>query len=113
MKQLIAKIRRFNDDREWERYHSPKNLATALMIEAAELAEPFQWLTQRQSRNLSTVKKQKIREEIGDVLIYLLNLADQLDIDPISAASEKIAKNEAKYPVALARGSAKKYTEYD
>jgi NTP pyrophosphatase (non-canonical NTP hydrolase) len=113
MKQLIAKIRQFNQAREWQRYHSPKNLATALMIEAAELAEHFQWLTQAQSRNISVEKKQQIGEEIGDVLIYLANLADQLDIDPVAAAIDKMAKNEAKYPVSLARGNAQKYNEYN
>ena len=104
--ELLAKIRAFNAERQWQRFHSPKNLAMALGVEVAELSEHFQWLTGEQSRNLSTQKKQQVAEEIADVLIYLLNLADQLDIDPIAAAHRKIVANGKKYPADKVRGKA-------
>lgn len=84
----------------------------ALMIEAGELAEHFQWLTEGESRNLPNKKRDKIKEEIGDVLIYLTNLADKLDIDPVQAAHDKLEKNRAKYPAEIVRGKANKYNEY-
>jgi dCTP diphosphatase len=97
--------------REWDRYHTPKNLAMALTVEAAELAEHFQWLTAEESRSLQDGKREQIRDELADVLIYLTELADALDIDPIAAARDKIEKNALKYPVEKARGNAKKYDE--
>jgi len=104
--ELLAKIRAFNAERDWQRFHSPKNLVMALGVEAAELCEHFQWLTGEQSRNLSNVKKEAVAEEIADVLIYLLNLADQLGIDPLAAAHEKILANARKYPADKVRGRA-------
>ncbi|MDA8139511.1 MAG: nucleotide pyrophosphohydrolase [Desulfobacteraceae bacterium] len=112
MHALIDKLRQFAQERDWEQYHSPKNLAMALSVEVAELVEHFQWLTQEESRNLSPEKREKIKEEIGDVLIYLVNLADKLGIDPVEAAHEKIEKNRMKYPVAKAKGNALKYSQY-
>jgi len=111
MDQLIEKIRSFNRERDWEQYHTPKNLAMALVVEAGELVEHFQWLTPEQSRNLDDKTLVKVRQEIGDVLLYLLNLADQLDIDPIKAATEKLAHNAEKYPVHKVKGKAIKYNE--
>ncbi len=99
MDKLLEQIRNFNKERDWEQYHTPKNLSMALMIEAGELAEHFQWLTQDQSKTLNNETLEKVREEIGDVLIYLLNIADKLGIDPIAAAKEKILKNAKKYPL--------------
>lgn len=112
MKELIKKIREFRDERDWDQYHSPKNLSMALMVEAAELAEHFQWLTQEQSRNLSEEKLTTIKDEIGDVLIYLANLSDKLGIDPMEAAQEKLEKNRKKYPADLVKGKADKYSDY-
>jgi len=109
--RLTDLIRKFNDERDWAQYHSPKNLASSLVIEAAELLEILQWLTEEESSNLDTEKRRKVEEEIGDVLIYLLNLADKLGIDPSEAALQKLKANEEKYPVEKARGSAAKYTE--
>ena len=106
MNVLLEKIRAFNAERQWQRFHSPKNLAMALGVEAAELAEHFQWLTEEQSRNLSLQKRQAVAEEIADVLIYLLNLADQLRIDPLAAAHQKILVNDKKYPASKVRGKA-------
>jgi len=96
---LIDKIRKFRQERDWDQYHSPKNLAMALVVEAGELAEHFQWLTEEQSSNLSPDKLAEVQEEIGDVLIYLVNLCDKLGVDPLDAAREKIRKNKEKYPV--------------
>lgn len=110
---LRETLRRFNAARHWQAFHSPKNLTMALCVEAAELMEHFQWLTEEQSRQLADSKKVKVKEELADVLIYLVNLADQLDIDLLAAASDKIELNEKKYPVARARGNALKYSELD
>jgi len=111
VQELIDKLRQFTKERDWEQYHSPKNLAMALSVEVAELVEHFQWLTQAQSRELSLDKLDKIKDEIGDVLIYTVNLSDKLGIDPIKAAHEKIEKNRLNYPVDRAKGNAGKYTE--
>ncbi len=111
MDKLIEQIKNFNKERDWGQYHTPKNLSMALMIEAGELAEHFQWLTQDQSKTLNNETLGEVREEIGDVLIYLLNIADKLGIDPIAAAKEKILKNANKYPVNQAKGKITKYTD--
>jgi NTP pyrophosphatase (non-canonical NTP hydrolase) len=111
MDKLIEQIRNFNKERDWDQYHTPKNLSMALMVEAGELAEHFQWLTQDQSKTLNNETLEKVREEIGDVLIYLLNIADKLGINPIAAAKEKILKNANKYPANQVKGKAAKYTD--
>ena len=112
MDELIKKIRAFNKERDWEQFHSPKNLAMALNVEVAEIAEHFQWLTENDSTNLPPEKLNEVKEEIGDVMIFLLNLSDKLEIDPIQAASEKLEKNKLKYPVEKVKGKSLKYTEY-
>ena len=112
MKDLRDGIRAFINERDWEQFHSPKNLAMALSVEVAEITEHFQWLTEEQSRNLPPEKFAEIREEIGDVLIYLIELADKLGIDPVEAAKAKVEINSKKYPAALVKGKASKYTEY-
>ena len=109
--QLRDALREFAAERDWDQYHSPKNLASALAVEAAELLERFQWLTEDQSRNLPPVELQKVREEMADVLNYLVRLADKLDVNLLEAAREKMKLNAQKYPVDKARGSAKKYSE--
>jgi NTP pyrophosphatase (non-canonical NTP hydrolase) len=106
MDELLRKVRLFRAERDWEKFHSPKNLAMALMVEAAELAEHFQWLTDTESRDLSAGQRLEVKDEIADVLIYLVNLADKLDLDPVRAAHDKILKNGEKYPaVAVVDGS--------
>jgi len=110
--QLRDALRKFADERDWDQYHSPKNLASALSVEAAELLERFQWLTEDQSRNLPPEELEKVREEMADVLNYLVRLADKLDVNLLEAARAKIEINAKKYPVDKARGSAKKYSEY-
>jgi dCTP diphosphatase len=109
---LADVLRKFADERDWGQFHSPKNLAIALTVEAAELLEEFQWLTEKQSRQPDQERLKRIKDEISDVMIYLVLLSDHLSIDPIAAAFEKIEKNREKYPVEKARGSAKKYTEF-
>ncbi len=94
---LIENISAFNAARNWDKYHTPKNLATAVMIEAAELAECFQWLTPEESYLIED--KEKVADEIADVLIYLLNLCDKMKINPISAVNEKMQKNRARFPI--------------
>ncbi len=111
--ELTEQIRVFNAQRDWEQFHSPKNLATALMVEAGELAEIFQWMTQAESRGPDEALRQRIGEEIGDVLIYLLNISDALGIDPLAAAETKLEVNRRKYPVAQARGRCAKYDALD
>ena len=112
MENLRAAIGAFITARDWEQFHSPKNLAMALSVEVAEIVEHFQWLTEEESQNLLPEKLTEIREEIGDVMIYLTELAETLGIDPIEAAKAKVQINAKKYPAALAKGKASKYTEY-
>ena len=113
MKELIKKLRKFADERDWEQFHSPKNLSMALAVEAGEILECFQWLTEKQSRNLDPEALRRVKEEIGDVQIYLARLADQLGFSPLETAEEKLKQNKKKYPVEKAKGKAKKYTELD
>lgn len=108
---LRDQLRAFAAARDWEQFHSPRNLATALAVEAAELLEPFQWLTDEQGRNLPPATRAAVEEELADVLLYLVRLADQLDVDLAAAARAKIVRNGEKYPVEKARGSSRKYDE--
>ncbi|MBT8419763.1 MAG: nucleotide pyrophosphohydrolase, partial [Gammaproteobacteria bacterium] len=102
----------FAEVRDWDQFHCPKNLAMALIAEAAELVEHFQWLTQDQSKTLSPEALEKVRLELADILIYLVRVADKLDIDLIKAANDKIAINETRYPMEKVRGSARRAEEY-
>ncbi|MET3496933.1 nucleotide pyrophosphohydrolase [Variovorax boronicumulans] len=99
LQQLTDALRTFAKDRNWEPFHSPKNLASALSVEAAELLEHFQWLTEAQSRSLPPDKRAEVGAEMADVLLYLLQLADKLGIDLIDAARSKMRVNASKYPV--------------
>ncbi|MCE5181545.1 MAG: nucleotide pyrophosphohydrolase [Betaproteobacteria bacterium] len=110
--KLTHKLREFAQERDWEQFHSPKNLAMALIVEAAELVEHFQWLTPEQSCQLDAVQLEEVRQEIGDVLIYLTRIADRLGIDPVDAAHDKMTINAAKYPAKIAFGSAAKSTQF-
>ncbi len=98
MQELIAKLEAFVAERDWERYHDPKNLAMALSVEVAEIVEIFQWMRGEQSREPDPDTREHLRDEIGDVLIYLVMLARKLNIDPLEAAHAKLAKNAIKYP---------------
>jgi dCTP diphosphatase len=109
--ELRNVLRQFASDRDWDKFHSPKNLAMALSVEAAELLEHFQWLSDAESADLSVATRIRVREELADVLLYVIRLADKLNVDLANAAAEKIQTNAAKYPVEKARGSSKKYTD--
>jgi dCTP diphosphatase len=109
--QLRDSLRQFAADRDWDQFHSPKNLAMALAVEAAELLERFQWVTEEDSKRLPPAELAKVREEMADVLNYLVRLADRLGVDLLEAAREKVALNAQKYPVDKSRGNAKKYSE--
>ena len=110
--ELQARLRRFAQAREWERFHSPKNLAMALVAEAGELVEQFQWLTEQESAELTAERLAAVRQELADVLIYLVRLADVLDVNLLAAAWDKLLLNERRYPVERVRGRADKYDEY-
>jgi dCTP diphosphatase len=109
---LRLRIREFAQARDWERFHTPKNLVMALSVEASELLEPFQWLTAEQSQQLGPEQYEAVRQEIADVLIYLTRLADLLEIDLLDAAADKLALNARKYPVERSHGNATKYSDF-
>lgn len=111
--QLKVRLRRFVAERDWDQFHSPKNLSMALIAEAAELVEHFQWLTEEQSANLPPEKLAEVELELADIQIYLVELADRLQLDLMAAVERKLALNAQKYPVDKVRGSSKKYTEYE
>jgi len=113
LNQLKTRLREFVAARDWEQFHSPKNLSMALAVEAAELLEPFQWLTEEQSRSLTEGQRSAVEQEIADVQIYLVRLADVLGIDIGAAVTAKMELNEQKYPVDLARASAAAYTDFE
>lgn len=110
--QIEERLRKFVFDRDWAKYHTPKNLAAALVVEAGELLEHFQWLSEDESKNLDKAKVEKIGEEIADVFIYLVLLSDKLGLDLLEITNRKIDINERKYPVEKVRGSARKFSEY-
>jgi NTP pyrophosphatase (non-canonical NTP hydrolase) len=105
-------VRVFVDERDWDQFHTPKNLSSALSVEAAELLEHFQWLKHGQADELGADKLVQVRHEMADVLVYLVRLADKLDVDLMAAVEEKMVLNRAKYPAELVRGDARKYDEY-
>jgi NTP pyrophosphatase (non-canonical NTP hydrolase) len=111
LRELALALRRFADERDWDQFHAPKNLAMALSVEAAELLEHFQWMGEDASRRLAPETLAKVGEEMADVLLYLVRLADKLDVDLVQAAKRKMQLNAQKYPVDRARGSSRKYTD--
>jgi NTP pyrophosphatase (non-canonical NTP hydrolase) len=110
---LNARLKAFAQSRNWEQFHSPKNLAMAMIAECAELVEHFQWLTEEQSMNLPQEKQEEVALEMADILIYLIRAAERLEIDLIAAAERKIAINESRYPVDKVYGNARRASEYD
>ena len=112
MKDLAQKIKQFVEERDWDRFHSPKNIAMALSVEVAEVVEHFQWLSEAESMELSDEKRAEIQDELGDILIYLVQLSRKLGIDLVEAGHQKVAKNALKYPKERVRGKALKYSEY-
>ena len=109
--ELAGRVEAFARERDWEQFHSPKNLAMAIAAEAAELLEHFQWLTEAQSRELAPGSREAVALEMADVLLYLVRLADRLGVDLLDAAGSKLDINARKYPVAKSRGHSRKYTE--
>lgn len=112
IQRLREMLRQFAAERDWDQFHSPKNLAIALSVEAAELLEHFQWMSDDESANLTPERLTQVREELADVLLYLIRLADKLDVDLETAARDKLATNAEKYPAEGVRGSSKKYSEF-
>ena len=111
IQDVQAAVEIFVNERDWQPFQSPKNLVMALTGEVGELVEHFQWLTQEESGELSIEQKSEVSDEMADVFIYLIRLADKLDIDLISAAEQKLEKNRIKYPIEKAKGNQTKYTK--
>jgi len=109
---IQKKIRDFRDDRDWMKFHNPKDMAAAIAIEAAELQSLFLWKSAAESLDVLDRKEEQVKEEIADIAIYLFELADNLNVDLIAAMEAKIAKNSENYRAAQVRGSSQKYTEY-
>jgi dCTP diphosphatase len=109
---LKTRLRDFAKERDWDQFHSPKNLSMALIAEAAELIEHFQWLTQEESAKLPKDKLKEVEQELADILIYLIRISDKLGIDLVEAANKKVELNKIKYPSSQVKGSARKYSEY-
>jgi len=111
--ELATRLRQFAAERDWEQFHSPKNISMALSVEVAEILEHFQWMTEQESRELSEDKRSEVSQELADAFIYLVRLADQVNVDLLDAADKKLQVNKDKYPADRVRGSSKKYTDYD
>lgn len=109
---LSKRLEKFAVERDWDQFHAPKNLVMALSVEAAELTEHFQWLSEEQSQNLSKEKLDEVAFEMADIYIYLTRLASKLDVDLPQYVDDKISINEKRYPVEKVKGSSKKYNEY-
>jgi len=112
LNDLRARIDAFVEERDWAQFHTPKNLAMAMIVEAAELVEQFQWDTPQESQQLTPEKREAVSHELADTFVYLLRISEVLKIDLIEAANAKIELNAKKYPVEKAKGSNAKYTEY-
>lgn len=112
MDELLNTLRQFAAERDWDQFHSPKNLSMALAVEASELLEIFQWMQESESLAPNAVTRERIAEELADVFVYCLLMSNKLDIDLLQAAQSKMRKNAEKYPADKVKGSYKKYTEY-
>ncbi|MGD8886499.1 MAG: nucleotide pyrophosphohydrolase [Gammaproteobacteria bacterium] len=112
LEDLKIRLQEFADERDWDQFHNPKNLSMALIAEAAELVEHFQWLSQEESQIIQGDKLESVRHELADIMIYLIRIADKLNVDLLDAVEKKITINEEKYPADMVMGQHKKYTEY-
>jgi dCTP diphosphatase len=110
--RIRKQVRQFVVERDWDQFHTPKNLSMALIVEAAEMVEHFQWMSEEQSCSLSPEKLAEVELELADIQIYLISLAEKLQLDLIAAVDKKLVLNARKYPAEQVRGSSKKYTEY-
>jgi len=113
MKDFAEDLKAFEQERDWVQFHSAKNLAMSLVVEASEIVEIFQWLTEEETDNLDPEKLNKVKNEMGDVLICLVKLSNRLEIDPLRAARDKLEEIKNKYPVEKVKGKSKKYSDYD
>lgn len=111
IKEIIEKIKRFRDERDWMQFHDPKNMAVSVIIEASELLEHFQWKTKKEVERYVEENKENVQDEIADIALYLFELADNLGIDLLDAMEKKLGKNKKKYPVKKAKGIHTKYNE--
>ncbi len=112
IKKIQQVLQKFADDRDWNQFHSPKNLSMALIAESAELVEHFQWVSEEESYRLGEEKLAEVGEELADIFLYLARISDRLGIDLEKASYDKIQKNAVKYPADKVRGSSRKYTDY-
>lgn len=112
LEQLNLRLKMFAHERNWEQFHSPKNLSMAMIAECAELVEHFQWLSEAQSQDLTPEKKEQVALEAADILIYLIRFCERLEIDLVAAANRKLAINEQRYPAAKVYGDARRADEY-
>jgi NTP pyrophosphatase (non-canonical NTP hydrolase) len=113
LSDLRSRLRAFVAERDWEQFHSPKNLSMALAVEAAELVEIFQWLSEAESAEPDAARLARVEAELADILIYLVRIADRLDVDLLQAVSRKLRENARRYPAERVRGRALKYDEYE
>ena len=113
LEELKLRLRKFAQVRDWEQFHSPKNLSMALSVEVAELVEHFQWLTEEQSVRLDPQEYEEVAFEMADIFIFLLRLSDQMDVNLMEVARRKIELNELRYPVDKVKGSSRKYDKYE
>jgi NTP pyrophosphatase (non-canonical NTP hydrolase) len=112
IKQMIEKIKKFRDDRDWMQFHDPKNMAVSIILEASELLEHFQWKTIKEVEEYARQNKDEIQDEIADIALYLFEMADNLGVNLIDAMEKKLEKNKEKYPVEKARGKHTKYNKF-
>ena len=113
IEELKLKLREFAQDRDWEQFHSPKNLSMALSVETSELVEHFQWLTEEQSFQLDPKRHAAVAFELADIFIFLLRISDQLNVDLMEITKRKMELNNKRYPIDLVKGSSRKYNEYE
>ncbi|ADI30022.1 nucleotide pyrophosphohydrolase [Methylotenera versatilis] len=112
LNQLRTRVNTFVEERDWAQFHSPKNLAMAMIVEAGEVVEHFQWMTEQESKNLNAETREQVGQELSDTFVYLLRIAEVCGVDLIEAANKKIDLNAKKYPVEKCKGSNAKYTDY-
>jgi dCTP diphosphatase len=112
LNELRARVNTFVEERDWAQFHSPKNLAMAMIVEAGEVVEHFQWMTEQESKNLNAETREQVGQELSDTFVYLLRIAEVCGVDLIEAANKKIDLNAKKYPVEKCKGSNAKYTDY-
>jgi dCTP diphosphatase len=112
LNELRARVNTFVEERDWAQFHSPKNLAMAMIVEAGEVVEHFQWMTEQESKNLNAETKEQVGQELSDTFVYLLRIAEVCGVDLIEATNKKIDLNAKKYPIEKCKGSNAKYTDY-